>query len=621
MSVSLDGVKNFLSIYVNLECISEENTTYLELAGDFCLSPVRYLWEGRTVTVVGFSYEKEEISFPDGSYLETALAIFLLIPGFIIGGILKASSFIWETTVQIHNNVNKTIADNEGIEDQVDLDLQESHSQNTDAINWDGTSLLPFNEPFLVTADQLSLLGMQPNLSFSKLSQYADSIFRASWIDTGLLKIVRIKNEASINGEQIQLPAIKGPNNANEGMRVRTFCLELLSNLEDNIILKANTKKREELIQCVKYYLENIAFLKQAGFTDYNDFLSILIKEVPECGSIFLKHRNIIELQRFLPKSTPSKSSHWEKVRIIVRSGLLTPNLSEGASRAIQHGLRPLPPAPKRQRIIKLYSMLDAINTLATDYREAGRWLMHKIRIITFRELCSSIKKSCFSLHEEIANWEDFTFLTIPGKSQAWVADIAYRYLPIEKLTAVLTMTQRYTGREIYRHMTQSRSHNFLMFDDGAYSCEQFTRYLDEFAGEMREKEAFAATKNLYFIFGHFPKSKYESLSEKMEKFKKHNVNMKIITNNFTHSWENVKLDDITKRASELSRRDKSEVVTEWKRPDFFSTSLYITEGYHNLKSKAHLGELSVEMGSVETMNGEGPIAKIATPYLSECRI
>lgn len=490
-------------------------------------------------------------------------------------------------------------------------------------IVWDGKAPLEFNQPFLLTTDQLKLIGMPPNLRFSALPEYADSIFRVTWKGfSPLAKIVRIKNEATINGKLLQFPVLKGPERGYEGQRVRTFSLELLSNLEDRLTLHADTRKMEELIQCVKYFIENFAFDKKAGFVDYNEFLSILMKEASECEHIFLRHRNFIDVQQSLPKSIHPKNSSWEKLRIIIRSGLFTPNLSEGASKALQCGLHPLPQVPVKKRIFNLYPMIDAINTLANDYREAGRWLMHKTRLFTFRELCNSIKKSCMSLNEEILSWKNYTILTIPGKSQAWMAKLAYRYLPIEKLAGVSKLPQRRTGDEIYRLMTQSSSDNFLIFDDGAYSCTQFDRYLDEFTDAItdaiNDKEAFVTTKNLYFVFGYFPKSEYERFSKQLKFCKDHNVNVKIITNNFTSSWKNDDKSDLMKKASELSTKCKMEIVTEWKRPDFYSTSLFITEGYQCQFSRSDLGELNADIRRVESMNGEGPIANDATPYLSE---
>lgn len=276
---------------------------------------------------------------------------------------------------------------------------------------WDGASTLPFNNPILLTVNQLVDLGFPANCRFSQLHQYSDSIFRVSFNGSfyPFAKIVRIKNDPLINGIKMQIPPIKGPASLNEGLRVRTFCLELISNFEDQVSLQTEPKKIEELIQCVKYYIENIAFGKKAGFLDYKDFLATLMKEAPEYRSIFSRHFMLVDLQESLPKQGPQKSSRWEKIRIVVRSGLLTTNLCKYASQAIKLGLRPFPPVPKREPVFKLYPILDAINLLAADYREAGRWLIHQTRLITFRELCCSIKKSSLSLNKEIANWDDYT--------------------------------------------------------------------------------------------------------------------------------------------------------------------------------------------------------------------
>jgi hypothetical protein len=481
--------------------------------------------------------------------------------------------------------------------------------------------LLEFNIPTTLTCVQTLALKILTTTGESALPEYVGSIFHCVRQDGAGYVVTRRKKDGALplNGKMVQLAPLVGPKDtqSTEGLKVRTLCLDLLSNIED--LQKEKQCRAEEVIGIVRCFLERGALQKKAGFSDFLNVMNVIGEEVKEFLPILKRYSDLVELQEKLPQKVDGRVSRWDKIRTMVCTGLFTRTVVETAELARKIGLHPIPSLPQQQRIVNAYPTLDAINLLESHHREAGRWIMQHTRVITFRELCRSIKASCEQICDSILKWDDYYLLSIEGKSQEWMADIAYRYLPPEKMPkGVLPLCHYSAGNDLFEHLTKSGSNNFILFDDGAYSARQFSNYLGDLYSSLVEKGSLKEKKNIYFIFGLFPDDIYVEMD--FRHFEKFNVNIQILCNlltkNFDTLMESEKLDpSLTTQIKDLICTERPQLATEWKRPDFMSTSIFITQGYLGNYSKARYGELHMVDDSVEQLHGVGPITNVIPPY------
>ena len=496
---------------------------------------------------------------------------------------------------------------------------------------------LEFNIPTILTCSQVLALKIRITTNESALPEYADSIFQ-SVMQIGADNVITRRKkgeEPPLNGTSVQIAPLAGPKEeqSNEGLKVRTFCLELLSNIEDLQMAKQNPltyephpgSTRDELIKIgeikgiVRYFLELGALQKKAGLSDFTRLMSILAERAKGFLPIFKRYSDLVELQEKLSHKAKGKISRWDKIRAMVLSRLFVRTLVETAEPARKIGLHPIPALPQYQTIVNLYPTIDAINLVESNHRQAGRWLMHHTRVITFRELCQSIKVSCEQLRDSILGWDDYYLLSIKGKSQEWMADIAYRYLPAEKMPkGVLPMDHDSVGKNLFNHI-KTNSNNFILFDDGAYSARQFYGYLGSLYLHLTHNGSLMEKKSIYFIFGYFPNDKY--IEADFREFETFNVNINIISHILTKNCRALMDEEgltpsVKKPIEDLAAVGNPQLVTEWKRPDFMSTSLFITEGYLGNYSRARCGELHIaDDESVERLHGVGPFTNVVPPY------
>ena len=96
-----------MTVFFNTEIKAD---SFTENLGNFCLLPVRVLFEGRTFTKVDQVFlEKESLegSSVIGKVCKVALALLFLIPGVILGTVLKGLSFINSSVRESHHLFNQ----------------------------------------------------------------------------------------------------------------------------------------------------------------------------------------------------------------------------------------------------------------------------------------------------------------------------------------------------------------------------------------------------------------------------------------------------------------------------------------------------------------------------------
>jgi len=491
---------------------------------------------------------------------------------------------------------------------------------------------LDYNIPVILTTSQTLALKIKSSTHESDRPEYADSLFEVIRLVGAGFEVTRRKkgNPPPFRGVAMALGPLNGPQSDQEAMKVRTLSLELLSNIEDlqmakqiplTLEPKPGTTKQElfDIIESkgiVRYFIETVALKKKAGFVDYKKFISFIAQV---CPPIFKRHLELVELQEKLPKKIKLKVSRWDDLRTLIKSGLFVKTILETAAHAIRIGLHPLPRVPCAQTIVNLYPTLDAINIVDSNHREAARWLMYQTRVVSFRELCQSIRASCQQLRETIRQWNDYYLLSVEDKSQEWMADIAYRFLPPDKLPkGVLNMSLYSVGEGLFSHLKNSDSDHFILFDDAAHSVVQFNGYLEKLFFLLMRNGPFQKRKELYFVCGLFPRE--EKLNATYVDFEKYNVKIIVVSNILTDSLES----KMNKEKFTASQKEKIEdlasptrphLATEWKKPDYVSTSTFISQGDKRNFGKEDSGELHGDLYSSEKLNGVGPIEEVIPPY------
>ena len=506
----------------------------------------------------------------------------------------------------------------------------DNSSESIDPLN------LEFNRTYTLRTRDVRKIEILPNWEgISGLPEYSDSIFQIKPIrDMNSFEVTRRRKGIfpPILNKNLTLDPLVGPKKKyeylNEASKVRSFSLELRSNIEDlrdkkeeefNIAAPSKDQKRElqlydDCSNAVRFFIENRTFDKKAGFEDYCKFLELLHKEVKEIRSVLKRHFELLALQSKLPKRKAVKKDSWERVRTLIRSGLLTKKTYETAKEARALGLSPFPKLPRSQKLFNLYPTIDSINLLDKKNKKAGRWVHTRKGIITFKELCTSIKKSCSQISDEIKSWDDYYVLTITGKSQAWMADIGYRYLAEDKLPkGVVPLSDG-----LYEAIQKLDSLNFIMFDDGAYSCTQLYDYIHILSCKLLWNKVPNKKINLYFIYGTFPEGKDWRNDIDVEFLKKHNVNVKILSNHLTKRTKDLinkegLSDSFAAKITTLAPGRKILVTTEWKTPDFVSLALFARDGYL-LPHCREQYDLSTK-GPDIVLDGFGPITEVKSPY------
>lgn len=405
-----------------------------------------------------------------------------------------------------------------------------------------------------------------------------------------------------------------------EGVKVRTFSLELLSNIEDLQNSLGDSSFFSLLKEALKHFLENGAHDARAGFTDFLKLIKVLKGQVhkfenPAAAEKLMqqleRHTELVALQKDLRPKSPA--SRWAMIRTLVHSGLLRGNGEH---------LWPMPAVPDQQTLVHAYPMLDAINLLASSYREAGRWVMHHTQILSFKELCQSIKESCEKLQETILSWDQYYLIGVRDKSQEWMTKIAGRYLPARHMPRGLLISTHATPFPLYYFQNGG---NFMMFDDCGYSCQQLTTYLQSLLQELKTAGTpLSKPVNLCIIYGFLPDNQHpdgQNWQNFFHEFTKYNLHIELVTSRIIPTcqtlMEREKVHaDLQQQIKKITNPKIPLLATEWKTPDFFSLSTFVTEGYiPPYLRRADHQELDTPIDHVKMLDGMGPMPEIVSPY------
>lgn len=425
-------------------------------------------------------------------------------------------------------------------------------------------------------------------------------------------------------------PILPTSNLFDEGLKVRTFCLELFSTI-DQVLTSLKTLGKgftqvavcEECRQMTKDFLEQKALEKKARYSDFLGLIEILQTKTQEFNPTLHRLSSLVELQKRLPKQ--KKWSYWKSVRAsIFVMGIQ--GLAKTSAYAESIGLHPIPPVPKRQPIVNLYPTFDAINLVQSTHTETARWLMTRTRVFTFRELCQSIQRSCDRLRGTILSWDNYCLLSIRHKSAAWMANIGYRYLPLEKMPkAVLSLDDILAGIQLVEHLKSSISNHFILFEDAAYSGTQLKSTLMQLF--RRIQQPFDKQKQIYCILGF--SSEHIDWQEVINLLNGKNVIVQIFASCLVPTCRTLMEKELLSEEKKALLRElvgggsTPLMTTEWKTPDYKSLPMFVSEGWASScsrKNNLDPRELKVQANSAQNLDGIGPMPNVIPPYKSPTR-
>ena len=442
--------------------------------------------------------------------------------------------------------------------------------------------------------------------------------------------------------------------NACENSIVRSLSLELLSNLEDSTLQREIPSlinlEIEKIKSLVKGFLENRALNDYACFNSFSALLKDIeiISQIDEpvlkiVEPILFRHKKIIENERSM--SVQQKPSHCYILRSAIYLDLFKPDINKTLELSKKLNFKLFPNVPKPTRIFNTYAWLDNINLLHSSYRAAGRWLFEHMEIFTFKDLCRSLKKSCHLMKDKLLNLGEYQIVTIDKKSQTWVAEIAYRFLPQDNPpSAVLKLEDNVLSADLFAPLFKSTCENFILFDDCAYTGTQFLRLISELyvkltSGTYTKSESYCpyTTKRIFFIYG----ASAVDLNEIVKKynFDQYNVSVECVT---SYEVKNLKTllsqEDLSQKLVHKIKKlvsgnkniegKQTLFTTEWKRPDAVSIPSFCLGRIpyycsrvrtESKKRKVHEPELKVQdiysLIDVTRFSGKAPITDVEKPY------
>lgn len=443
----------------------------------------------------------------------------------------------------------------------------------------------------------------------STLAWYVDSTFEMIPIGDYFFVTRRRKGEVYPQDElfdQLSARMVAGDNHEDEHDRTVLFCLEIQSGFEEILqsLAEQGDNRSIYLVKRLHALVNHFLSQNQLSSANYISLLIMIIEHIPDTelrqmDPIIERHKRILELPYFPRNRAPSK---WAIVSTFVKcSNLLR---RDG----------PFPLLPAEQTIINRYSLLGTGELIAQSHREIGRWLAEHIQVITFKELCQSIEHSCISLHGEIRTWDNYNIVTVKGKSQAWMADIAYSYLPADKMpTAVRAFVHRAGG--FFQSLEKGDTDHFLFFDDAVYSGKQLEEYLEDLRRDLIDKnERYASVKTIHVIVGFAPKATLEKLQAYADELAPFQVNVTIQAARISPTIGEMletegRSGEFIKKVGRIVQMNKPLMTTQWKTPDWFSLPQFFSNGFIPL----HIVRKDISLE--KTLFRKPPVLQVEPPY------
>ena len=443
------------------------------------------------------------------------------------------------------------------------------------------------------------------------------------------------------------------------------FTLKLLADLEDHIEeVKINDNHSKliinDCIQCIADYWNSFIVTETANWDNYSDLLNILIQKLlkqengnslhPELQTAFniiKNHQSLVSLQPMLIRSEKVHSAGDSIVRLH-QLGLLEPNALAVVTAAKE---KQLPfslnvPLPEQGETLNLYGLVEVIARLDTKFRPAGRWLINHLNVITLKQLIDSIKTSCEQIKSDLIKSDGYHILIVKDKSQEWMANIAMRFLPAAHLPQSVipfgkdgTVDEQFEG--LVDTLEKSKHHHFVLFDDASYSGKQLGELIWKIEMVMQQREMkFTHPTTLTLVIGGMSESalnRIKNLLKYTDFSQKYNIKIEIICNFIFKDIKAMVNDEkveeplrekifqvaanitdnvFTSSSDFLQYFNKTLMVTEWKRPDGYSTIALATKGYTFLNRFNREPKLTLNdnMDPNQNISWE-PVRDISAPY------
>jgi hypothetical protein len=392
-------------------------------------------------------------------------------------------------------------------------------------------------------------------------------------------------------------------------------------------------------------YIEALLPMENPSWDDYQHFINALKQEI-NASRTLSKHLKstmlvqcarqdtLIALQPKLPKplivQTPKQKAKQAALNVM-RAGLVTPQLFAIAKKARSKKIpfQLFPNVPEQTKTIDANGIVNALNMINPEHREAAQWLFNHIHVLTLKELIASLREG-FATFKEKNGKAPYTIVITPSKSQSWTPQLALRYLTPDDLpTKFFTYMGENDSVEIPNMITKTRHKNFVYCDDATYSGAQLCSFLSSVNRQAPKPKNAEDKIRIYAIMGFMSEKSKKFVENGIELFKKErpDVEITLICHRTFKDISTLCIDEKVSnelqqkifslvvglqirndRALEEWRNKKhiTTVTTQWKKPDNRSVTNVIRQGVHANSPKPYYSDPRVH---------SEPLIEVPVPY------
>lgn len=199
----------------------------------------------------------------------------------------------------------------------------------------------------------------------------------------------------------------------------------------------------------------------------------------------------------------------WKLVKQFVKSGLVSPRFKlfekESALVGATTKLQAIVPIPEEEIEVTVEQRSRFLAQFKENYRPMVNHLLGHIQIATFKDLQFHLEQCCLTLSKNLKG-EAYHVGIIRNKSQEWVANLAYRYLPLEHLPQSVVEIGRLQKVSQFERTTLNLEKicdingHFVLFDDVSYTGTQIVDFLDLFFSKFKMNKENSAKIHIHIV-------------------------------------------------------------------------------------------------------------------------
>jgi hypothetical protein len=176
----------------------------------------------------------------------------------------------------------------------------------------------------------------------------------------------------------------------------------------------------------------------------------------------------------------------WALIAAFIKTGLIAPrfHLSEKERLQPKAGLNAIVRFPLIEINLSQFNQEIFINCFTAQNQSLIKLILENVQILTFKHLLTNLEKCCHTLFSQLQD-KPYHVAVILGKSQAWIADLSYRYLPIKNLPKSVIEIGKITDKNKFETLKFNldklialTNGNVVLFDDVSYTGKQLLDFI-----------------------------------------------------------------------------------------------------------------------------------------------